>query len=742
MRVRIAGVVVLAVAIAGPVIAQRTVVPPAKSTYSLRGRILSASSRQPLTRAQVAVVSESTDADAVLTDNEGRFVVTLQSQRAVALRISKAGYAARRLRVPLEKAKAGTIGICTLDVGAAISGRVVNSGGAPAVGAGVTVRRVDRRDEDDLLTPWTAETDDLGEYRIGGLPPGRYTVAAGNDPESSEPSAIELKRGEYVSSVNLLVAAKTSSRADALHTIKYRGRATVQGRVVNDSGEPLGGATVQLRRPGSAVNQATADADGFFAIAGVSPGSFKLRGVLAGYVALEYGQQRSTETGRTLRIGDDEAIKGLTLTLPRGNAIVGDVVDEHGEPVEGATVRALQLRYAAGRTIAVSVPGVRMRRTDDRGQFRLFGLLPGTYLVSASLDTGISSPARTKGRGYAPVFYPATTDVAEAWRVSVELRRDTFDKHIVLSPSPAVRVTGFAFDSKGNPLTGMAILAARQRPSSVALEPRVVNIAGDGSFVFTNVPPGQYVVQALGDDDDNPEFVSRPTGVGDTDTLPIVLHTTTGATLEGRVMVEDRVGGHSDGMALMPFPVDFEWAPLIGRGETIAINPDDGRFKKSGLWGRRRFALNAVPSGWYLKSITINGQDTTDVPFNFWMGQHWYDARVVIGTNGAVVRGKVTDDQRTPVSDYTVVVFPTDRSKWFPHSRFLKFARPSQDDSFVVDGLPKAEYYVATVEVLDATPGAGEWQDPDVLEKLTSGAERVALGEGDSVDLTLKLTRR
>jgi hypothetical protein len=57
-------------------------------------------------------------------------------------------------------------------------------------------------------------------------------------------------------------------------------------------------------------------------------------------------------------------------------------------------------------------------------------------------------------------------------------------------------------------------------------------------------------------------------------------------------------------------------------------------------------------------------------------------------------------------------------------------------------GLPPAEYYVAAVESIDATAGAGEWHDPAVLEKLAEDAKRFKVVEGDALDLTLRLVRR
>ena len=105
--------------------------------------------------------------------------------------------------------------------------------------------------------------------------------------------------------------------------------------------------------------------------------------------------------------------------------------------------------------------------------------------------------------------------------------------------------------------------------------------------------------------------------------------------------------------------------------------------------------------------------------------------------------GRVTDDRAAPVADYGVHVFSTFRDRWFTGSRWVKTARPTQDGSFRVDGLPPGDYWVAAIERVEGTPGGGVLPpDPQLLESLSSRATRITLGEGQSRDLLLRQTRR
>jgi hypothetical protein len=707
---------------------------------SFRGRVAARNSGQPLARARVAVAAESAPSDAVLTGDDGRFSIPLARASDLILTVTKAGYAAKRLRVSRKTVLSNTVEYVRLDVGAAVSGRVVESSGQPAVATSVAVVRAEGQDRTDAPRQWVGETDDRGEYRIGSLPAGRYIVKAGRSPATVP---VAVKAGDDVSGVNLVVTKvpDNSAREDRLFNVRPgqhgQGRAVVQGRILGDLGEPLAGARVVLLRHGVNVRTASADANGTYSLEGIPDGRYTLRATNAGYVALEYGQRKSIEMGRTLQLRGDETLRGIEFVLPRGNAATGTVLDEHGQPVEGAVIRALQLRFVSDRLVAKAVPGVRERRTDDRGQYRLFGLLPGAYLVTASIDAAVSSGERGKSHGYAPSYYPGSANIGDAWPVHVDVGRDVYDAHIVLAPSPAFRVSGTVLDSHGKGLKGLMLLTTSRRSGGVATEPRTVPV--NGVFVFNNVPPGDYVLQATaaGGSADPSEFAAEYFRVRDGD-VSLTLRTSPGTEMNGDVRVD---GGARDvsTFSILPVSADFDRAPIAGQ-QFVTINEGGGRLAFLGLHGPVRFVLSGAPAGWYLKSVSINGTDATDAPYDFTFKNKWpADARILVSASGATIRGRVVDDRSAQVSEYTVVVFAADPARRFAHSRFTKFARPSQDDSFEVSGLPPGEYRVAAVRSLDTAVGAGDWHDPGMLDTVSAEAQRVTVTEREVLDLTLRI---
>ena len=169
----------------------------------------------------------------------------------------------------------------------------------------------------------------------------------------------------------------------------------------------------------------------------------------------------------------------------------------------------------------------------------------------------------------------------------------------------------------------------------------------------------------------------------------------------------------------------------------------DGSFSASGLFGPTRFQLMGRRDDWYLKSITIGGLDITDIPFDFGAGtQTIAGAEIVVSNASATISGHVTDTASAPVNNYSVVVFSTDRSKWFVTSRFLRLARSTPDGSFEVTGLPPGEYWVAATDPMDGTEVSGDWMKPETLEQLSFRAQRVTLMERQRYMTVLRLIRK
>jgi hypothetical protein len=701
---------------------------------SISGRVVAAENDRVLPRARITLHADTREVDSVFADDRGRFTLSLPEAGATSLTISKAGYAVERVAVD-RRAPPKEMAVALLR-GVAISGRVIDQFGEGALNVHVVARRQDAAADvrDSPAGRFEVASDDLGDYRLGGLPAGRYQVGI---QDSSEQTTLELRPGDEVASINFATRSP-ATRSSVPNSGPSHGAGVIAGRVVTSSGRPIGQAQILALRVGQSVRIATTDAQGRFAVDGLSAGSYLLRVSAAGYVTIQYGQERATQAGRPLVVADGDTQRAGDIVLSRGTAVTGTIVDEHGEPMQGVNVRALQLRYMGGRTAALSA-GPRDRRTDDRGRYRLYGLLPGTYIVVASVDASTGAA----NRGYAPVYYPGTVDAKQASPISADLGRDVSAIDLVLTQTRVARVTGMVFNADGTPFTsGGLLMMPSHRSGGLAIEPLRGEQTLDGRFAFRNVPPGDYVVQAM-----RPftrgqtiEFAAQFVTVTDAgDPAPLRIVTSGGGTMSGRFVHEGATRTQSQG--LMPFPADFDYGPAVGGGTFSGSYVADGTFAFAGLFGPTRFVLTTDTDRMYLKSVTIDGLDVTDTPFDFGTSQAVTGAEVVLSDAAAAISGHVTDSASAPMSNYSVIVFSTDRSKWFARSRFLRLARPLQDGAFEVAGLPPGEYWVAATDPVDGNEASGDWMKPETLERLSFRAQRVNLREKERFMTILRIIR-
>jgi hypothetical protein len=105
--------------------------------------------------------------------------------------------------------------------------------------------------------------------------------------------------------------------------------------------------------------------------------------------------------------------------------------------------------------------------------------------------------------------------------------------------------------------------------------------------------------------------------------------------------------------------------------------------------------------------------------------------------------GTVVDTRGDPTANYSLLVFPVDRDRWYPGSRYLRRAGPASAGNFSVRGLPPSDYYVAPMgEWGVLKDGNDAWQEPEFLESIALRAARATLTEGQRLSVSSKLITR
>ena len=553
------------------------------------------------------------------------------------------------------------------------------------------------------------------------------------------------------------------------------GTGRILGRVVStDTGGPLRRAQVRLTAQEIGVKVALTDAEGRYEFRELPAGRFTLNASKSGYVSVQYGQTRPFEQGRPIELADKQVLAKTDVAMPRGGVISGRIVDEFGDPLPDALVSAMRQTWSNGRRRLL--PTGRTSQTNDLGQYRMYGLPPGEYYISASLRNtditimdaallgGPSSGASgsTPSSGYAPTYFPGTTTATSAQRVTVAVGQEAQNTDFALAPVRLARITGTVMTSDGKPLDGgmvSAMPASRTGEVGLALMGGATGrTSKDGNFSIPSVAPGEYTLTVRsvriitsdggdtmmfratiggGSDGTDSETASVPVVVSGEDLSNVVIITSKGATANGRLTFEGGAPPAATGVRINSVAADTDGPIMMAAGGVTA--KDDGSFQLKGLSGRRLLRLNNLPPGWTLKSVRLNGDDVTDSGIEFKSGQDLSGLELVASSKQTEITGGVTASNGSPLKDYTVVVFSDDPQYWtLPFTRWVNGTRPDQEGRFRVRNLPAGSYNIVAVDYIEA----GAWGDPELLDRLKSHAKRITLSDGGSEKVDLKLVEQ
>jgi carboxypeptidase family protein len=288
--------------------------------------------------------------------------------------------------------------------------------------------------------------------------------------------------------------------------------AQVRGRVLEQStNAPISGARVVFAFRGRSRLQTVTDDDGRYSFAELEPGPYRLAVQKAGYVPLDAATLPTywVVAGQTLDIA--------TVSLQKSGAIAGRILDPSGEPLVDVNVRAMKPGATAVANAAAS-------HTNDLGEFRVFGLLPGEYIIAASvqsagLDTVLASPALVLS-----TYYPGTADAAAAQTLTVGAGQTVAGIEFRVLTAGTFKVSGVVVDDRGMPIAGASVRLAGDSRVSGGIAAGVIGgtrSTATGKFSINNVRSGAYYATATAPPSDPVEVIVND---ADVDSVTIVIH--------------------------------------------------------------------------------------------------------------------------------------------------------------------------------------------------------------------------
>jgi hypothetical protein len=260
-------------------------------------------------------------------------------------------------------------------------------------------------------------------------------------------------------------------------------------------------------------------------------------------------------------------------------------------------------------------------------------------------------------------------------------------------------------------MNGMVMTVPRSDSVMMMFGPPA-QIKADGSFVVSGLAPGRYMLQvrgmAVGGD---AEAAYLDLTVNGEDINGVKLVATKPSAVTGRVLVDPAAAS-----ALRPSTITLGLQSVEPDMFMFGLAPgkvaDDLTFEIKAAPGRARIGLFGQSPGWAIRSVRYRGADVTDSGIEFRPNEDVADVEVELTNRLSSLSGLVANSKGETLTDYSIVVFPNDRDKWTPNSRYMRTARPDQDGRYKVNGLPPGEYRVIALDYVDQN----EWSSPEFLE--------------------------
>lgn len=549
----------------------------------------------------------------------------------------------------------------------------------------------------------------------------------------------------------------------------------ISGLVVSDEDQPkpVRRAIVTVSgTPLASSRTALTDDDGRFVFDGLPAGSYTVTAARATFVTSAYGARRPGRPGRQVPVTLGESATNLVIRLWRGGVVSGIARTPGGHPVEGVTVRAIPRDpYASAYPSLTNNPTV----TNDRGEFRIFGLEPGDYLVAiqppaayskasvALRDDDVDRMLQELGGGepspsaaapsrpprhvqYAPVYWPGTVDAGAAQSVAVTAGSETGGLDLALILAPTALVAGTVLGPTGTPTPGVSVrLRSAAAADGLALPSTIFSATtqADGTFAIQGVPAGTYDVIASTGGEGSGDASRRTLWATDrvrvaSDRHEIFLSLGFGLTVQGRVLISD-----ADRSVQLPEGISLALLPstvtavgpnnsLAGTVGGAAVRPD-GTFQVTNLRPDLdyRLFLNGLGADRWPETALIGSVDLFDGPVRLTAALTAEPLVVTFSASRTELYGTLTGhDALGPVF---VVVFPVD-SAIRRSERRTRATQPDAAGQYRFEGLPPGDYFVGAIA--DVDPGA--WRSPAFLEQLSQVAAKITLGRAERRRLDIR----
>ena len=514
-----------------------------------------------------------------------------------------------------------------------------------------------------------------------------------------------------------LVAQTPTSSDNKLAADPSATLCVVAGRVVAAAdGNPLKSARVALipdhSRGHERVYAATSDDDGHFTIKDIPPGRYRFFASRPGFVEQHY-KAGTNDTGPLFSLHSGQKVDDVLFRLILASVITGRVTNQDGEGMQHVSVVALrrptedEAEDIALRVHKTQMEPVRSAESDDRGQYRIYGLKPGEYFVRAEDNSEPSSgPApidesfwlkQSLGSDYAPVYFPGAAQASQAQVIPIKAGEE-IQADIVMRHVKTVDVAGHVIGLNGPAANTMVNLWPVDNNSSDFNRQDTTD--EKGAFHLRNIPEGSYNIFVYERQEGTRTYRSQARqriDVTDENIDSLTVTLTMGAKIQGRLKIDGAASVTPDRLHLSLMPTEED-----GQPGACDVNKD-GSFEFASVRdGSYFFTAWGLDRDAYIKSARRGPDDLLEKGLQVEGGASG-KIEVVVASDSAQLEGSVTDDDG-PVIGAQIRLNP-DPITPFNHLRIQR-TTTDQLGHFSIGNIPPGKYRVSARPMVVSESGS------------------------------------
>ncbi len=544
-------------------------------------------------------------------------------------------------------------------------------------------------------------------------------------------------------------------------------KCVLQGRVINSqTGEPLkktgirlarhgSGTIVMVSGPGSGIPMGgqgystVSDADGSFRIEGIEPGDYILWGQRSGYLNTQYGAKRPMALGTILTLRPAQQMTDISLALLPQAVISGKVVDEDGDPINGAMVQVLRQTWERGKLAYLPRSG---SPTNDLGEFRAADLGPGKYYVCAQKMNfqmpGEEQPTAPGKPDIRPIrtCYPGATTIETATPIEITAGQDAADTNIRMQSAQSYHVRGKVVGNLPAGESQRMSVSISARDEQAFFFGNQTIVGKDQSFDIAGVAPGSYNITVMVMGGGIRNGARQPVDVGQGDVNDLIVTLFPPGSLRGQIRLEGTPQAGSPAGNLANVHVSLSPADqgmIFGRTPNAQAKPD-GSFTLESVAAGKYYVQVHPPAGAYLKSVHLGQEEIAGKTLDLTQGVAG-ELDIVFRYGVAEVDGTLQGAQNTSAADASstgqaatsgltasVVLVPDVLDA---NGSGMQFGSTNQNGTFTIKQVPPGHYRAYAFEQIDQN----QLQNPELLKQLEAMGAEVEVNENDRKQLQLSL---